>query len=73
MNIREKAAWAAVAALSVVAATGWGAWSWEAAARRQDHADAEATIHLLGEKAARGMFLEAQRARDEATRGTEGQ
>ncbi len=73
MSVREKAAWAAVAALSVVAASGWGGWSREAAARRQDRADVEATIRHLGERATRGMFLEAQRARDEAARSTERQ
>jgi hypothetical protein len=73
MSLREKAVWVAVAALSVVAATGWGGWCQEAAARRQERANARATFRHLGEKAVRGMFLETERARDEATRGTERQ
>jgi hypothetical protein len=73
MHLREKIAWAAIAVLSAVAAAGWVGWFWETAARRQDRANFEETIHYLAGKAARGMILEAKRARDEAIRGTDRQ
>jgi hypothetical protein len=73
LSVREKAAWAAVAALSIATAAGWGGWYWEAAGRHQDRAEAEETIRYLGTKAARGLFLETQRAHDQATRSTDRQ
>jgi hypothetical protein len=49
-----------------VGGSGWLAYCAEHAARLQDHADAIARERHLHEKAARGMFLEAQRQRQEA-------
>jgi hypothetical protein len=73
MNLRERIAWAAVLGLSAAGAAGWVGWSQEAAARRQDRVNVEEAMRYLSEKANRGMFLEAKRARDEAARGTDRQ
>jgi hypothetical protein len=55
-----------------VAGSGWLAYSFEHAARLQDRADLLDRMKYLHEKAARGMFLEAEQKRQEALRGQAG-
>jgi hypothetical protein len=66
MRKREMAAWAVAAVGLLSSAVTLSGWLGESAARRADRQQFEDNVRLLQSHAARGLFLEAEKARRDA-------
>jgi hypothetical protein len=66
MKKREKLSWCLAGLLALPAAAGWLAYHGECRARAGEREQWRANMRLLMSHAARGMMLEAQKAKEQA-------